>query len=111
MFSSVTKAYNAARKKLANDKFIVEAVVDVDEVLPGSDEEIDDQIDTDSVPDEAYRKIDAELDKLVSNPDYDDTEVEELSDDDEFDENEVSDAELDAIVDEACTQYWHDWDN
>lgn len=108
MFSSVTKAYNAARKKWADNKFIVEAVVDVDEVLPGSDEEIDDQIDTDSVPDEAYRKIDAELDKLVSSPDYDDTEIEEMSDDDdEYDESEVDDAELDAIVDEACDQYWN----
>ena len=102
MFSSVNKAYEQARRDRKNDKFIGESVMDVDEVLPGSDDEIDDMIDTDSVPDEAYKKLDAELDRLVSDPNYDDTEAEEMADgDDEFDEDDIDDADLEAVIDEC----------
>jgi len=102
MFRSVNDAYERARRNRANDRFIVESVMDVDEVLPGSDEETDDLIDTDSVPEDAYKKLDAELDKLVSDPNYDDTEAEEMADgDDDFDEDDIDDADLDAVIDEA----------
>ena len=103
MFASVNKKYEQARRDKKNDEFIAESVMDVGEVSPGSDEEMDDVVDTDSVPDEAYKKLDAELDKLVSDPNYDDTEAEEMADgdDDDFDDDDISDEDLEVAISEC----------
>lgn len=101
MFNTINSKFRAEKLALKDRKTILEAVLDVEEVLPGSEEEVEDSIDIDSVPDDAYKRLDAELDKIVSSPDYDDTEVEEMADED-FDEDDIDDDELDAIVNETC---------
>ena len=88
LFGSINSQYEAAKRDRAENVFILESVLGVDEVLPGSDDEMADVVDVDSVPDSAYKKVDAMLDKLVDDPDYDDTEAEELADDD-VDEGEI----------------------
>ena len=102
MFPTINAEYLAAKRADAENRFILESVLDVDETLPGSDEEMESIVDPDSVPDDVYAKIDKELDKIVEDPDYDDTEAEEMLDDD-FDVDDISDAEIDAIMDEAIT--------
>lgn len=106
MFGSINSQFSAAKNTQKNDDFIVESVLEVDAILPGSDDELEDQVDVESVPDDVYRRVDAELDKIVSSPDYDDTEIEEMVDDDD----EISDAEIDAVITEACGA-WVDDDN
>lgn len=101
MFGSINSQFEAAKRGRAANAAILESVMGVDEVLPGSDEEMEDVVDIGSVPDSAYKKVDAMLDKLVEDPKYDDTEVEELMDG-EIDENEIDDEEFNAVLDEAC---------
>lgn len=98
MFDAINKQFNAAKRNAREEQFILESVMDVEEVLPGSEEDIDDVVDSDSVPDEVYKKVDEMLDKMVDAADYDDTEAEELLDDDD---DEISDEELDAVITEA----------
>lgn len=100
MFPTINAEYRAAKRADADNSLILESVLDVDETLPGSDEEMESIVDPDSVPDDVYAKIDKELDKIVEDPSYDDTEAEEMLDDD-FDVDDISDAEIDAIMDEA----------
>lgn len=106
MFTSINSEYNKKKNAGKADQFIVESVLAVDEVLPGSEEEFDDIVDTDSIPDEVYNKIDAELNKIISDPNYDDIEAEELVDGDD----DIDDSALDAIVDE-CANAWYDNEN
>ena len=100
--STLNRRFDANRRWTHGRSTILESVLGIDEVLPGSDDEMEDTVDVDSVPEDAYKKLDAALDKIVEDPDYDDTEAEELAEDD-FDEDEVDDDELDAIVDEAVS--------
>lgn len=103
MFKSINGAYNAAKRAKRENELIAESVLGIEEVLPGSEEEMDDVTDVDSVPEEVYKKIDAELDKIVSDPNYDDSEADELMDDDFDDEDE--NPEIDAILDEAVSDW------
>ena len=103
MFDSINAAFNRAKNDIAEHNFIVESVLDVEEVLPGSEEEMDDEVDVDSVPDDVYAKIDKVIDKYVSSNKYDDTEAEELVDDDDYEDVDVSDEEINAIVSEAVS--------
>lgn len=103
MFDSINAAFNHAKDDIAEHNFIVESVLDVEEVLPGSEEEMDDEVDVDSVPDDVYAKIDKVIDKYVSSDKYDDTEAEELVDDDDYEDVDVSDEEINAIVSEAVS--------
>ncbi len=101
MFNTINRKINAAKRAKKDREFILEAALEIDDVIPGSDAELEDAIDVDSVPDEAYKKADEALEKIVSDPNYDDTEADELADDD-YDEGEVSDDELDALITECC---------
>lgn len=103
MFDSINAAFNHAKNDIAEHDFIVESVLDVEEVLPGSEEEMDDEVDVESVPDDVYAKIDKVIDKYVSSDKYDDTEAEELVDDDDYEDVDVSDEEINAIVSEAVS--------
>ena len=103
MFDSINAVFNHAKDDIAEHNFIVESVLDVEEVLPGSEEEMDDEVDVDSVPDDVYAKIDKVIDKYVSSDKYDDTEAEELVDDDDYEDVDVSDEEINAIVSEAVS--------
>lgn len=109
MFSTINKELTRKRNNLKAREFITESVLGVDEVLPGSEEEFDDIVDVDSVPDEVYKKIDDALEKIVSDPNYDDTEADELLDDD-IDDDDIDDATINAIIDEAANA-WYDDEN
>ena len=100
MLEAINKQYNNEKKNASEERFIAESVLEVEDIVPGSEEEMDDVVDVDSVPDDVYAKVDQALDKLISDKDYDDVEADELLDDD-MDEDEVSDADLEAIMDEA----------
>lgn len=102
MLGEINKSYNAAKCNAAADRFIAEAAMDVEEVVPGSDDELDDLVDTDSVPDDVYAQVDKALDAIVGKEDYDDTEVEELIDEDDYDDEE--DPEIDALISEAANK-------
>lgn len=101
MFPTLNRKFRAAKLAAKDRQTILESVLGIDEVLPGSDEEMEDVVDVDSVPQDAYKKLDAMLDKLVDSDSYDDTEAEELADED-FDEDEISDDDINAIIDESC---------
>lgn len=103
MFDSINAAFNGAKNDIAEHNFIVESVLDVEEVLPGSEEEMDDEVDVDSVPDDVYAKIDKVIDKYVSSDKYDDTEAEEYVDDDDYEDEDIPDEEINAIVSEAVS--------
>lgn len=90
MFEVYNKKYAEEKQKIADMEFIVESALDLeedDEVITAGDD-IDNAVDTDSIPPEVMRKIDAEIDKLIGKDDYDDAEIEELieDDDDELDD-------------------------
>lgn len=104
MFESLNKQFQSAKKSRSDNDLIVESVLDVDEVIPGTDDEMEAEVDVDSVPDDVYKRIDAELDKIVSDPNYDDTEAEELFDEDD----EISDEEIDAVITETCAAWLDD---
>lgn len=104
MFSAINEQFTREKKKRSDDDLIAESVLEVEEVLPGSDEELDDTVDPDSVPEDVYKRLDAELDKIVSDPNYDDDEVEEMIDGDD----EISDEEIDAVITEACNCWLDD---
>lgn len=104
MFKSINEAFNKRKADILSRERLLESVLEVEEVMPGSEDEMDDVVDADSVPDDVYKKLDAELDKIVDDPDYDDSEIEEMIDDDD----EVSDEEIEAIMDEACNAWTDD---
>lgn len=105
MFESINRQFEEAKRARADQDLILESVLEVDEVIPGSDDELESQVDVDSVPDDVYKKVDAELEKIVSAPDYDDTEAEELYEDED---DEFTDAEIDAVITEACGAWFDD---
>lgn len=104
MFKSINEAFNKRKADILSRERLLESVLEVEEVMPGSEDEMDDVVDADSVPDDVYKKLDAELDKIVDDPNYDDSEIEEMIDDDD----EVSDEEIEAIMDEACNAWYDD---
>lgn len=104
MFKSINEAFNKRKADILSRERLLESVLEVEEVMPGSEDEMDDVVDADSVPDDVYKKLDAELDKIVDDPNYDDSEIEEMIDDDD----EVSDEEIEAIMDEACNAWCDD---
>lgn len=107
MLGEINSRYMEKKNTEKADRFIMEAVLDVEEVLPGSEDEMDDVVDVDSIPDDVYKKIDAELEKIVNDPNFNDDDIEELVDDD-VDENDVDDDAIEAIIDEACSAWYDD---
>lgn len=90
MFDFYSSKYRTEKQKNADMQFIFESVIEDDPMDPEID--IDDTIDTESIPPEVMSKIDKEIDRLISNKDYDDSEIDELVDDDDLDE----------VITEAC---------
>lgn len=91
MFKNVNDMFNEMKSDEANNKFIVESVIG-DDVVPFSEDEDDDIVDSGSVDPKVIDQIDKILDKIVSDEDYNDDEIDELiSDDDE--------EEIDAVLD------------
>ena len=52
MFSAINEQFTREKKKRTDDDLIAESVLEVEEVLPGSDEELDETVDPDSVPED-----------------------------------------------------------
>lgn len=107
MLESVNRRFMHARRRQREIDFIMEAALDVEDAVPGTDAAIDNVVDPDSVPDEVYRKIDKALDDIVNREDYDDTEIKELikddMDDEDFDDEDIiDDMELDGVITEAA---------
>ena len=102
MFKSINDEYNAKRMFAKSESALIESALDDDMIM---DDDEDDDVDVDSVPDDMYKKVDAALDKVISDPTYDDEEIEEMVDGDEDDVSEI-----DAIVDEAVNA-WYDDEN
>lgn len=87
MFEGISREYNQKNADQYNERLILESVVEDDEIDLLDTISADDEIDTDSVPSDAYKRLDKVLDSIVSSEKYDDTEIEELiDDDDELDE-------------------------
>lgn len=105
MFGEINRRFNKAKKNAEENRFIVESTLDVEEVLPGSEDEFDDEIDVDSVPEDIYKEIDKKLDELISKGDYDDEEIEEMVDeDDDFDDDDF-DIKVEEVVNEAIDRW------
>lgn len=87
MFEGISREYNQKNADQYNERLILESVVEDDEIDLLDTISADDEVDTDSVPSDAYKRLDKVLDSIVSSEKYDDTEIEELiDDDDELDE-------------------------
>lgn len=99
MFDSINRSFSKEKADRKNHEFIMESVLDTEEVLPGSEDEMDDEVDVDSVPTDVYKKIDKSLDDMIQNGEYDDTEVEEMVDDD------IPDEEIEAVITEAVEEW------
>lgn len=93
MFAGINEAFNEAKSRAEDDAFILEAVIE--DILPGSDEEDDDIVDSESIPKEIYDKVDKALDAIIDDPNYDDTEIEELLDDEDLDDGDDADEDED----------------
>lgn len=107
MLSGVNAQYRNKLADAKNNTFIVESVLGVDEVLPGSDEELDDLIDVESIPSEVYAKLDKAMDNLIGDDGIDDDEIEELIDEDDDLDDEAFE-ELDAVINEAANAWYDD---
>jgi len=107
-FNSINQQYKARKRAMFDNRFIFESVtedVDYDDETGAAEEDdIESTVDSDSVPKDVYKKIDAMLDGIITKEDYDDTEAEELLDDDDVDDGEDidDDNEVDAIITEAA---------
>lgn len=87
MFEGISREYNQKNADQYNERLILESVVEDDEIDLLDTISADDEVDTDSVPSDAYKRLDKVLDSIVGSEKYDDTEIEELiDDDDELDE-------------------------
>lgn len=105
MFGEINRRFNKAKKNEEENRFIIESTLEVEEVLPGSEDEFDDEVDVDSVPEDVYREIDKKLDELISKGDYDDEEIEEMVDeDDDFDDDDF-DIKVEEAIDEAVNRW------
>lgn len=99
MFGDINRRVNKMKNDAREHAFMMESVLDTDEVLPGSEDEMEDEVDIDSVPDDVIAAVDKYLDTVVNKPDYDDEEIEETLDDDDED-LDLDDAEIDVVVTE-----------
>lgn len=87
MFEGISREYNQKNADQYNERLILESVVEDDEIDLLDTISADEEVDTDSVPSDAYKRLDKVLDSIVGSEKYDDTEIEELiDDDDELDE-------------------------
>lgn len=87
MFEGISREFNQKNSDQYNERLILESVVEDDEIDLLDTISADDEVDTDSIPSDAYNRLDKVLDSIVSSEKYDDTEIEELiDDDDELDE-------------------------
>ena len=101
MFNTINEAYNENRSKVRDNELIAEAAFDIEEVAPGSEEEIEDEIDVDSIPDEVMSKMDKAMDDLIGSDKFDDEDIDSLIDED--DDSDI-DTEIDEIeISESAT--------
>lgn len=102
MLQGVNNAFNSAKRAAREDQFILESVLGEDDILNEMDDDMDDIVDVDSVPNEVMSKVDAALDKIIGNG-IDDEEIDEMLDDDIEDEDSI-----DIAITEACGAWYDD---
>lgn len=102
MLQGVNNAFNSAKRAAREDQFILESVLGEDDILNEMDDDMDDIVDVDSVPNEVMSKVDAALDKIIGNG-IDDEEIDEMLDDDIEDEDNI-----DIAITEACGAWYDD---
>ena len=105
MFGEINRRFNKAKKNEEENRFIIESTLEVEEVLPGSEDEFDDEVDVDSVPEDVYKEIDKKLDELISKGDYDDEEIEEMVDEDDDLDDDDFDIKVEEVIDEAVNRW------
>ena len=110
MLGEINKAFNSAKNNDKERRFMLESVLDDDELI-GGDDDMEDVVDADSIPDDVYKRVDAALDKMIGDG-IDDTEVEEMVDDDMSD---INSEDIDLVITEAVGQadkkFWYDDEN
>ena len=115
MLGEINTAFNSARANKRNDQFIIESVLcEADElvvqsVIPGSDEELDDVIDVDSISDADYQKLDRAMEEIIGEG-LDDDEIDELLDGDDEDDMDERFNALNALIEETAN-LWYDDEN
>ena len=102
MLQGVNNAFNSGKRAAREDQFILESVLGEDDILNEMDDDMDDIVDVDSVPNEVMSKVDAALDKIIGNG-IDDEEIDEMLDDDIEDEDSI-----DIAITEACGAWYDD---
>ena len=102
MLQGVNNAFNSVKRAAREDQFILESVLGEDDILNEMDDDMDDIVDVDSVPNEVMSKVDAALDKIIGNG-IDDEEIDEMLDDDIEDEDSI-----DIAITEACGAWYDD---
>ena len=102
MLQGVNNAFNSAKRAAREDQFILESGLGEDDILNEMDDDMDDIVDVDSVPNEVMSKVDAALDKIIGNG-IDDEEIDEMLDDDIEDEDSI-----DIAITEACGAWYDD---
>lgn len=104
MLQGVNNAFNSGKRAAREDQFILESVLGNDDDILNEmdDEDMDDIVDVDSVPNEVMSKVDAALDKIIGNG-IDDEEIDEMLDDDIEDEDSI-----DIAITEACGAWYDD---
>lgn len=102
MLQGVNNAFNSGKRAAREDQFILESVLGEDDILNEMDDDMDDIVDVDSVPNEVMSKVDAALDKIIGNG-IDDEEIDEMLDDDIEDEDSI-----DIAITEACGTWYDD---
>ena len=105
MFGEINRRFNKAKRDAEENRFIIESTLEVEEVLPGSEDEFDDEVDVDSVPEDVYKEIDKKLDELISKGDYDDEEIEEMVDEDDDLDDDDFDIKVEEVVNEAVNRW------
>lgn len=102
MLGDINKAFDKKKADAANDQFITESVLE-DDLL----DDLEDGVDSDSIPDEVMKRVDSELDKIIGDTgDLDDDEIEEMVDDEDID-----DEEIEIALTEAAGKFWTDDEN
>jgi len=103
MLQGLNEAFNKAKREEQENELILESVLNAEEEYldPEDEDDLDAEIDVDSIPPEVMNKVDSALDKIIGDG-IDDETIDEMLDDDS-EENEIN-----VVITEACKGPWYD---
>lgn len=102
MLQGLNEAFNKAKREEQENELILESVLSAEEeYLDPEDDDLDAEIDVDSIPPEVMSKVDTALDKIIGDG-IDDETIDEMLDDDS------EDNEINVVITEACKGPWYD---